>query len=191
MEKYGVIYRITNLINNKVYIGQTIQNPQRRWKEHLRKGANRHLKAAFDLYGRDSFKFEVIEECDTKEKLDEREQFYIAESNGNNYNFRSGGSHGLHSEETKKLLKIPKTKEHKEKIRQKAIGRKPCDNNIKILLENVKSNAEKASKRVLCIETGIEYISAREAIRQTGIQHIDRYCNRFHKTKGGYHWEYV
>jgi len=67
MEKY--IYKITNLIDAKVYIGQT-NNPQKRWKEHQRLGSmtyinnkNKHsrLYLAMRKYGVENFTFEVIE----------------------------------------------------------------------------------------------------------------------------------
>jgi len=47
------------------------------------------------------------------------------------------------------------------------------------------------SKKVKCIETNIEYISIKEAIKQTTISHISHVCHGHRKTAGGYHWEYV
>ncbi len=192
MEKYGVIYKITNTQNNKVYIGQTVQEPNKRWKEHLRKMSNRHLKSAFDLYGKEAFSFEVIEECHSKEQLDEREKFYIAETNGNNYNFRDGGSHGLHSEETKKLMSRPMTEEHKEKIRQKAIGRKPSDK----VLEIFQKTNEQSMRPVLCVELNRIFDNEFEAHKFLGIKRsydIARVCQGKpkYKTAYGYHWQYV
>ena len=74
------IYRIRNLINNKVYIGST-KNMKVRWAKHkalLRhnKHQNTHLQSAWNKYGEDAFVFEVIEECKT-EDLISREQFFI------------------------------------------------------------------------------------------------------------------
>ena len=49
------IYKMTNLVNNKVYIGQTIRNPKTRWSEHKRnskkcnKKENNHLYSAMQL----------------------------------------------------------------------------------------------------------------------------------------------
>lgn len=64
MEK-GYIYKITNLINNKFYIGCT-NNPERRWKEH-QKGANsiqhKRLYEAIRNDGIENFKFEIVKEC--------------------------------------------------------------------------------------------------------------------------------
>lgn len=61
------IYTITNVINNKIYVGYAI-NFKRRWAQHLsefktNKHSNSYLKKAFDKYGINSFKFEILVEC--------------------------------------------------------------------------------------------------------------------------------
>ena len=70
----GHIYKITNLINNKVYIGQTIQTIEKRFiqhKSHARTGNNNHkLANALRKYGEDNFIVENIEDCE-QELLDE------------------------------------------------------------------------------------------------------------------------
>lgn len=68
----GYIYKITNTINNKLYVGCTIQDDvQYRWDSHKRlakkdKGCTA-LKDAFKKYGIDKFKFEVIIICFNKD----------------------------------------------------------------------------------------------------------------------------
>ena len=75
------IYIIRNIVNNKVYIGQSI-DIERRWKEHKRKyqyeneRKNSYLYNAIYKYGIESFSFDILEECD-KDKLNEREIYYI------------------------------------------------------------------------------------------------------------------
>lgn len=69
------IYKITNLINGKVYIGQSI-HIERRWKEHCSPSANSLISSAIKKYGKDNFLFEVVEECSSKE-LNEKEEYYI------------------------------------------------------------------------------------------------------------------
>ena len=87
------IYKIENLINHKIYIGQT-NNPQRRFSEHRAKGyeINTHkvLYYAFDKYGIDNFSFEIIEET---ENSNEREKYWIKfyDSFENGYNMTEGG----------------------------------------------------------------------------------------------------
>lgn len=93
MKKY--IYKITNLINQKAYIGQTTDY-KRRFTEHKAKGYgwedNKILYYAFDKYGINNFSFEVLEET---ENYDEREKYWIEYYNTmkpNGYNMIEGGS---------------------------------------------------------------------------------------------------
>ncbi len=89
---YGVIYKITNLINGKSYVGQTSRTLKERFIEHAK--AKTHLGNAIRKYGRKNFSVEVIEECTKPEQLNEREIFWIAHFNckhPNGYNFTDGG----------------------------------------------------------------------------------------------------
>lgn len=83
------IYLIRNKLNNKVYVGQSI-NLVRRWREHkssLRKGKHRcsHLQNSWNKYGEDNFEFLIVEELDNinyekevvKEKLKKLEEKYM------------------------------------------------------------------------------------------------------------------
>lgn len=87
------IYKITNLVNNKIYIGQSICI-EKRWEDHKFYSSKAHtaLQAAFKKYGISNFSFEVIEEC-PKEMLDEREIYWIKfyDSYNNGYNLTKGG----------------------------------------------------------------------------------------------------
>ena len=96
----GVIYKIYNDINDKVYIGQTVRTMDRRWKEHLNaaQGANRNtaLYNAMRKYGIESFHIEMVKECSEKE-LDYYEEYYIKQFNSlvpNGYNMTTGGDKG-------------------------------------------------------------------------------------------------
>lgn len=95
------IYKITNTINNKCYIGQSV-DVERRMNVHKinllnNKHGNEHMQNSFNKYGIDNFKFELLIEC-SREKLDELEIKYIKEYNSTNrdlgYNISSGGSNG-------------------------------------------------------------------------------------------------
>lgn len=73
------IYKLTNIKNNKSYIGQTVREPEERWKEH-RSHANTDstpLARAIKKYGWDSFKTEVIDTAQTAEEADEKEKYWI------------------------------------------------------------------------------------------------------------------
>ena len=76
------IYKITNIINGKVYIGQSI-NIQRRWNQEKRcafnessPAYNQCISKAFRKYGINNFTFEVIEEL-VESALNERETYWI------------------------------------------------------------------------------------------------------------------
>lgn len=96
------IYKITNIKNNKIYIGKST-DIKRRWKEHIRHSKDEHkrkkcpLHMAINKYGKDLFKFEVIEECKV-DVLDEREMYYIKLFDSKNkkkgYNITNGGDGG-------------------------------------------------------------------------------------------------
>lgn len=93
----GFIYKITNRVNNKVYIGQTHFTIEHRWKQHIRNYNIEHRKQplymAFDKYGLDNFYIEPIEEVDS-EQLNEREIYWIAYYNSfkEGYNANIGGT---------------------------------------------------------------------------------------------------
>lgn len=102
------IYKITNTINGKVYIGQAIDIDQR-WKTHRRNSLNQRSKEynyplyrAMRKYGIENFTFEVVEKC-CNEELNDKEVFYIKQynsyihsekSNGYNMTIGGGGTRG-------------------------------------------------------------------------------------------------
>lgn len=109
---YGVIYKIINIRNNKVYIGQTV-NYENRFKDHfyrLSRGihVNQKLQNAFNKYGSENFQMVKIDSANNKEELDKKEIEYIKKYNSNNrdcgYNLNSGGANGKLSLETKMKL---------------------------------------------------------------------------------------
>lgn len=123
------IYKITNLIDGKVYIGQTV-NYNKRKKRHLsslKNGNhhNEHLQRAFDKHGEDSFKIELIKKCNIEE-LDKLERYYIKELDACNhdkgYNMMYGGQRyrNFTKEVRLKMSEAGKgrkfTYEHKKKI---------------------------------------------------------------------------
>ena len=99
------IYKTTNLINSKIYIGQ---QTHKRWS-YL--GSGKILKLAIKKYGRENFKKEIIEICNSIEELNEKEIYWIKIFNsidkniGYNIAFGGGGKLGcFHSEKTKALF---------------------------------------------------------------------------------------
>lgn len=78
------VYKITNIINGKLYVGSS-KDIHNRWYQHERDldsniHGNPYLQNAWNKYGKKNFKFEIIEECDPSVQF-EREQFYLNELN--------------------------------------------------------------------------------------------------------------
>lgn len=92
-----VVYKITNLINNKVYIGITTIDPEKRKKQHFsikRSGCPRLVKA-FKKYGIENFEWKILDQASTIQELTKKEVNYIFQFKSNNpkygYNILSGG----------------------------------------------------------------------------------------------------
>ena len=87
------IYKIINKINNKIYIGQSEKDVN---VEYI--GSGKILLKAIKKYGKANFNKEIIETCDSKEQLNEREKHWIKFYNSNNrkigYNISIGGDGG-------------------------------------------------------------------------------------------------
>lgn len=112
---YGYIYKITNLVNKKIYIGQAI-DIQQRWWGHLncaKKQVNTVLYKAIRKYGAANFIIEQIDTANTKEELNNKEIYWIRKLNSTNdeigYNLTAGGTGGdtfsLHSLHNKQEIK--------------------------------------------------------------------------------------
>ena len=96
----GFIYKITNTINGKSYIGQTIQNVKERFYQHCatkcsKAVSNMAIHRAIKKYGKSNFTVEVIEEIDSA-NLNDRERYWIKYYNSynNGYNSTKGGQDG-------------------------------------------------------------------------------------------------
>ena len=96
----GFIYKITNTINSKSYIGQTIQNVKERFYQHCatkcsKAVSNMAIHRAIKKYGKSNFTVEVIEEIDSA-NLNDRERYWIKYYNSynNGYNSTKGGQEG-------------------------------------------------------------------------------------------------
>lgn len=88
----GLIYKITNKVNNMSYIGQTRYTIEFRWKQHQHKKDNTYFHNAIHKYGIKNFEIEVLEECNV-EDLNSKEIFFIAKYDTFNkgYNLTIGG----------------------------------------------------------------------------------------------------
>ena len=97
----GFIYKITNKINGKSYIGQTIQSVKERFYQHCATKCsqailNMVIHKAINKYGKSNFTIEVIEEVEST-NLNDRERYWIRyyDSYNNGYNSTEGGQNGI------------------------------------------------------------------------------------------------
>jgi len=119
------LYKITNGINGKVYIGQTRKSVEQRWKQHSKNLSRpeRYLSRAIKKYGKDSFSIQTLVIVENKKQADyyERQLISIKQSNKEafGYNCTSGGDYCFLSESSKKRMSDAKKKwwaDHPETI---------------------------------------------------------------------------
>ena len=103
-----IIYKSTNKINGKVYIGQTTQTLEKRIKGHIKESRidnNRPFMLSINKYGSDNFTFEIIDTSNNIDELNEKEIYWIDFYNSispNGYNI-TGGGQGKKMIKTKEL----------------------------------------------------------------------------------------
>jgi group I intron endonuclease len=128
-----IVYKATNLINNKCYIGKTIRTLEKRRWGHLndvkKQNCNSIFHRAINKYGEESFEWIILSETDSEIKLNAMEKFYIAvyKKMGKIYNMTDGGdgtSGHIKSEETRRKLSLASmghvvSEKTKQKIREK------------------------------------------------------------------------
>lgn len=143
---YGYVYLTTNLINGKKYIGMHKWNKDTIDESYY--GSGIHLVRALNQYGKENFKVEIIEWCNSREELSQREAYWIsyykAPINEDFYNIEDGGFGG-HTEyyvqpQTQKQLDaleygrhLPSSQKQKQKLSayRKSLKGNPCLQTIK------------------------------------------------------------
>ena len=200
----GYIYKISNDINDKLYIGQTSYTIAYRWYHHISDGKRLDYKLyrAMKKYGKEHFKIEEIEKCDDDE-LDDKEIYWIAYYNSfeNGYNSSRGGKgnrkydhqkalelwdegypivyiaaqFGAHPDVIGKIIRA-------QGVTKEEIFHRGAGNNRKVI-----GQYDKQGNLIKVYPSGCE------ASRQTGNAqaNISKCCNGKTKTCGGYVWKYI
>lgn len=129
-----LIYSITNNINGKAYIGQTVKSLEERWYNHRKSARGRSrlpIHCAIRKYGEQNFNITIVSDACSREQLDAMETYFIARYNTitpNGYNRTIGGAgfNGNHTESSRARMReshlgkvLPP--EQREKIRKAAI----------------------------------------------------------------------
>ena len=161
MEKICGIYKITNKINGKCYIGQS-NDIIKRWKtEYKWYHINSHLQSAFNKYGLENFDFEIVEECQPN-LLNEREQFWITVYNSFDRNFGYNKTLGGTGTLGRTFIMSEETK---NKIRTANTGRKFTAEQLEEFRNIIRDN----QIVIYCYETNKYYTSIANAARELKI----------------------
>ena len=188
MDVYGVIYKITNKINGKVYIGLTtqeyVQYINSAYKNKKGKGRPK-LFNAIDYYKWSNFTDEIIYELYSKEDLDLFEDACIAayDSVYNGYNCKDGGSSGKHLDKTKEKMSISQTERYKNpearnklSVAQLARHKNIDGHKAHVASHNTAKSKEKRKNAnrhkmmpCICIQTGQVFENINEASRVMGL----------------------
>ena len=201
------IYKITNQLNGKIYVGKTLSTIESRWREHLHEATKirheqRPLYAAIKKYGKENFSIEPLEEC-SYENINERERYWIEllGSFKNGYNATLGGDGAQYADydliyalykENKTYEEIAQLTSHDRKTITRALNQKGVTKE-----ERQKNNTSHISKPVAKIDPVTDeivevYSSANEAERHNGnSKHISDVCNGRRKLCKGFKWKYL
>lgn len=200
------IYKITNNINGKVYIGKTNKTIMKRFKKHCEdslKYKERPLYRAFNKYGIKSFSVDEIEECNPN-IVNEREKYWIEYYNSfkNGYNATLGGDgksyldYDLIYKTYKEIKSITETAKiigcSKDSVKivleNYNVSQKEILNNVKIKSGKVVAMIDKVTGQILKT-----FINTHEAGRYLGKthQHIQEVCQGKRKSAYGYFWKYL
>ena len=215
----GAIYLIRNNITRKLYIGKTIQDVKKRWKEHIaasfnsqHKDYNSHFHRAIRKYGKDNWTIYTIKICSSSNLnmlnsiLNRAEIYYISQFDTyhNGYNSTKGGDGviGLkpfagkkHTDKTKEIMS--------KKAKERPIVERTSEWNSNLSKAHINNQNyidvhNKLKKTVIQIKDWIvigEFPSAKDACIQLGLplqsrSDIQKCCRGINKKCYNYEWKY-
>lgn len=207
-----IIYCITNKINGKRYIGQTVRTLEERFGEHAR-NKNSYLGSTIRKYGRENFTAEIIDSSLLIDDLNEKEIYWTQKLNTkipHGYNLVDGGDNTMgynHTLEARMKMSMTKKelgnmegvknhfygKRHTEETRKKMSD--AWKNGKRVMTPELKKRLRESqyTRKVLNVTTGEIFNSIKEASETYDIKatHITRVCRGRRKTTGGYKWSYI
>jgi len=171
-----IIYKITNLLNGKRYIGLTTESLEQRLRRHACPANDCYLGRSIRKYGKENFKIEAVCRANNLDELNDREErliklyktlkpsgYNVCLGGRNKHRMQSPMKGRKHSEETKKLMS--KRAKGKSKSIETRLKMSKAKKGIKFSSEVVKQRASKSigrnklGKRIIDINTGIIYKS--------------------------------
>lgn len=204
------IYKITNRINNKGYIGKTSLTIEQRWAEHQKDAMSsqknhRPLYSAIRKYGIENFIVEQIEEVSTDKEACEREIFWI-EYYGtfkNGYNATKGGDGRSYADyeliynlfqEGKTSKEIREITGHADETIKRALETKNISSEERMLRgRTTKQSVQMLNKDTLEILNIFPSITSAERFlnKPNSRRHITEVCQKKRKTAYGYKWQWA
>lgn len=203
------IYKITNIVNNKSYIGKTQKTITQRWKEHCQEcyrlqENHRPLYAAMNKHGIENFSIETLEECPL-EILNEREKYWIEYFGSFKYGYNATiGGDGKQYADYELIIQLYNSGKTNKEIHDLT---NYDSKTILVALENAGITAKerqlrgrKAISHAVCMidkDTNEElqvFSSISDAHRSLGKQasgHIGAVCLGKRQTAYGYKWKYI
>jgi group I intron endonuclease len=206
-----LIYRVKNVLNNKVYIGKwnhpTVDQRWRLHKSAVKRGSSYYFHRALRKYGFDAFQIEVIDKADSPTRLSELEIAYIALYQSNDpekgYNMTSGGegTSGFKMSEERKKWKSVHSKKFWNDPEYRILQTKshqewwtPERREKQAKLQSTKTGEiSPRSRKVRCVCTGEVFSSVTSAVSSFGLKKASNLSTaisqgkRFKKKV----WEYV
>ena len=140
---FGIIYRVTNKINGKVYIGQTVKKLGCRMSEHYCSNRGYYFHRALKKYSKSDFKWERIHSCGSREEMNKMEVYYIDKYNsfgsgGYNLNIGGNGNTGMKTSLETRAKQSKSKKELYSISKHHRIGTKHSEDSKKLMSDSVK-----------------------------------------------------
>ena len=204
------IYKVTNKVNGKIYIGKTIRSIRARWNAHVSSSFRPDCKEyefkfhrAIRKYGTDAFKIEIIDDVEDANEANLREQHWISfyDSIKNGYNTTYGGEGSVRYSDEFILSCLKSGIKYEDLSKKYGMSRNTLMTRSKTLtteeerVERKRRNLIKANGTpVYQYDLNGKYVgffySVQDARRKTGINHIDAVARGVRRQSGGYQWSY-
>ena len=209
------IYKITNLLNGKIYVGKHTCKSI----ENVYYGSGVAIKAAIKKYGKNAFKKDVLCICKSEDELNKMEIEWISKLGafGDGYNMTKGGEGKLGRKPTSSEIEKaresriafyksnPQAREMLSNLAKKRVGNKNSFYGKALTREHIEkmTNARvkaisggknPSATKVKCKESGVVYSTAKEAAFSVGLKHsttILKAAKGERKSAGGFTWELV
>ncbi len=176
-----IIYKITNKLNGKIYIGQTVQTINDRWSDHCRPCLGQHVNrsaiaSAIRLHGKENFSMEKIDAAGTMESLNLLEVHYIQKFSSlspNGYNLELGGDSKRCHEETKaKISQTLKGRPIKNRMNGAPKGRPVSQERRGMISKTMTGQPQPWKYKAVIDSNGVVYESVNAAAKALGVNRV-------------------